>query len=81
MLIVTLGLLTVLSVVACGGRLQALASTRVRQVWLVGAALALQIVAISIVPGQVSANLAANATWSVVSHRTALGSGSRSATG
>jgi hypothetical protein len=51
MLIVTLGLLIVLSVPILGGRLQALASARPRRVWVILAALAIQVIAISVVPG------------------------------
>ena len=50
MLIVVLGLLIVLSVPACGGRLQSLARIRPRRSWIVLTALGLQILAISVVP-------------------------------
>jgi hypothetical protein len=51
MLIVVLGLVTLLSVPLVGGRLQALATIRPRRTWVILAALGLQIVAISVVPG------------------------------
>lgn len=50
MLVVVLALLIVVTARMFGGRLRALGRVRIRSVWLIGAALALQVVAISVVP-------------------------------
>jgi hypothetical protein len=75
-LIVVLGLLIVLSVALFGGRLQALAGVRPRNPWVLLVALALQVVAISVVPTWprpilVSAHLASYllAGWFVYQNR------------
>jgi hypothetical protein len=49
-LVVVLALLIVGTAPIFGGRVRALARVRIRSVWLIGAALALQVLAISVVP-------------------------------
>lgn len=80
MLIVVLGLLIVLSVPVCGGRLQALAGIRPHRPWIVLVALGLQVLAISVVPTWprpilVAAHLTSYllAGWFVVENRRVFG--------
>jgi len=55
MLVGFIALLALLTVLVTGGRLAALAELRLRRAWLVGVALAAQVVVISIVPGSFDA--------------------------